>query len=74
VFAIHVPIVAVHSFVVNGARRVAAIHEILLNVRALASPVELQSVIEREFASLPARLTWTHLQSFRPAAPVPNHK
>jgi hypothetical protein len=52
----------------------SAIHEILLNVRALASPVELQSVIEREFARLPAHLTWTHLQSFRPAAPIPYHK
>ena len=49
----------------------AAIHEILLNVRALAAPAELQSIVEREFAKLPARLTWSHLQSFRPAAPVP---
>jgi hypothetical protein len=49
-------------------------HEILLNVRALADPVELQAIIEREFAALPARLTWQHVQSFRPAAPVPYHK
>jgi CobW/HypB/UreG, nucleotide-binding domain len=49
-------------------------HEILLNVRALADPVELQSIIEREFARLPAHLTWQHVQSFRPAAPVPYHK
>jgi hypothetical protein len=60
--------------VVNGARRLAAIHEIPLNARALASPVELQSVIEREFARLPTHLTWTHLQSFRPAAPIPYRK
>ncbi len=49
-------------------------HEILLNVRALADPVELQSIVEREFAKLPARLSWQHLQSFRPAAPVPYHQ
>jgi CobW/HypB/UreG, nucleotide-binding domain len=49
-------------------------HEILLNVRALTDPLELRSIIEREFAMLPARLTWQHVQSFRPAAPVPFHK
>jgi hypothetical protein len=49
-------------------------HEILLNVRALADPIELQSIVEREFSKLPARLAWSHLQSFRPAAPVPYHK
>jgi hypothetical protein len=49
-------------------------HEILLNVRALTGPIELQSIIEREFARLPAHLTWQHIQSFRPAAPVPYHK
>ena len=48
-------------------------HEILVNVRALADPAELQSIVEREFAQLPARLAWRHLQSFRPAAPVPYH-
>jgi hypothetical protein len=49
-------------------------HEILINVRALADPAELQAIIEREFARLPARLAWKHVQSFRPAAPVPYHK
>jgi energy-coupling factor transporter ATP-binding protein EcfA2 len=49
-------------------------HEILINVRALADPVQLQSIIEREFARLPARLTWRQVQSFRPAAPVPYHR
>jgi hypothetical protein len=51
----------------------AAIHEILLNVRALADPVALQSIVEREFAGLPALLTWQHVQSFRPAAPAAYH-
>ncbi|MCX6630517.1 MAG: hypothetical protein NTW28_23115, partial [Candidatus Solibacter sp.] len=49
-------------------------HDILLNVRALADPVELQFIIEREFAALPASLVWQHVQSFRPATPVPYHK
>jgi hypothetical protein len=49
-------------------------HEILLNVRALADPAELRSIIEREVGKLPARLTWSHVQSFRPAAPVPYYK
>jgi hypothetical protein len=48
-------------------------HEILLNVRALADPLELRSIIESELAKLPAHLTWRHVQSFRPAAPVPYH-
>jgi hypothetical protein len=49
-------------------------HEILLNVRALADPTELRSIIQHELAKLPAHLTWHHIQSFRPAAPVPYHK
>jgi hypothetical protein len=45
-----------------------------LNVRALADPFQLRSIIEHELAKLPAHLTWHHVQSFRPAAPVPYHK
>ncbi len=52
----------------------SAEHEILLNVRALADPSQLRSIIEQELAKLPATLTWFHIQSFRPAAPVPYHK
>jgi hypothetical protein len=48
-------------------------HEILLNVRALDDPESLRSVIEREFAALPARLEWRQVQCFRPAAPKPYH-
>jgi len=49
-------------------------HEILVNVRALADPVEMKSIIEREFAKLKARLTWQSVQCFRPAAPVPHYR
>lgn len=46
-------------------------HEILLNVRALDHPEVLREIVQREFAALPARLTWENLQSFRPSPPVP---
>jgi hypothetical protein len=49
----------------------AMAHEVLLNVRALCGPEELQAIVEREVAALPSRVTWHELQCFRPAAPVP---
>jgi hypothetical protein len=51
----------------------AALHEILLNVRALTAPEELREIIQRETAALPARLVWRRLECFRPAPPVPYH-
>jgi hypothetical protein len=42
-----------------------------LNVRALTDPESLRAAVEREFAALPTRLTWRHMECFRPAAPVP---
>jgi hypothetical protein len=51
----------------------SARHEILLNLRALADPEALRAIVEREFAALPARLTWQHVQCFRPAPPAPYH-
>jgi hypothetical protein len=52
----------------------SARHEILLNVRALADPESLRATVEREFAGLPARVTWEHVECFRPAAPAPFHR
>ena len=49
-------------------------HEILLNLRALADPESLRVIVEREFAALPAHLTWQHVQCFRPSPPVPYHR
>ncbi|MCU1235385.1 MAG: cobalamin synthesis protein [Candidatus Solibacter sp.] len=46
-------------------------HEILLNIRALADPAELRAIVTREFAQLPAALSWHEVQSFRPSPPVP---
>jgi hypothetical protein len=48
-------------------------HEILLNVRALNDPESLLAIVQSEFAALPARLTWQHVQCFRPSPPVPYH-
>jgi hypothetical protein len=49
-------------------------HEILLNVRALEDPAALRAIVEREFAAMPARLEWRHVECFRPSPPVPYHK
>jgi hypothetical protein len=49
-------------------------HEILLNVRALNEPESLREIVEREFAALPARVTWRHMQCFRPAPPRPTFR
>ena len=49
-------------------------HDILLNLRALADPASLRAIVEREFAALPARLTWRQVQCFRPSPPVPYHR
>ncbi|MGB7758878.1 MAG: GTP-binding protein [Bryobacteraceae bacterium] len=46
-------------------------HEILLNLRALADPDSLRAIVEREFARLPAQITWRQVQCFRPSPPVP---
>jgi hypothetical protein len=49
-------------------------HEVLLNLRALADPETLRAIVEREFAALPAHLTWQQVQCFRPSPPVPYHR
>ncbi len=57
--------------IVDGALDASpsAEHEILINVRALTEPESLRIIVEREFAALPARVTWRHMQCFRPAPP-----
>ena len=52
----------------------SATHEIVLNVRALNDPESLRDIVEREFATLPARLIWQQVQCFRPSPPVPYHR
>jgi hypothetical protein len=62
--------------IVDGALDASpsARHEIILNVRALDAPESLRAIVEHEFAALPARLTWQHVQCFRPSPPVPYHR
>jgi hypothetical protein len=62
--------------VVEGALDASpsARHDILLNVRALADPESLRTIVEREFAALPVRVEWGRVESFRPAVPVPFHR
>ena len=62
--------------VVEGALDASpsAEHEILLNVRALNDPESLRAIVEREFAALPARVEWRHIECFRPTAPVPYYR
>lgn len=47
----------------------AAVHEILINLRALGPPERLRAVVTQAFARLPAE--WDSLEAFRPAPPVP---
>jgi hypothetical protein len=62
--------------VVEGALDASpsALHEILLNVRALDDPASLRAIVEREFSTLPAQIEWHRLECFRPSAPVPYHQ
>jgi hypothetical protein len=49
-------------------------HELVLNLRAGASPELLEAVIEDAVKQLPGRIRVLHRQSFRPAAPKPEHR
>jgi hypothetical protein len=52
----------------------SAQHEILFNLRALGDPESLKAIVQREFAALPAQLTWGKMECFHPSAPVPYHR
>jgi hypothetical protein len=47
----------------------AALHEVLINLRALGPPDELRKMVERAFAGMPA--SWNAIQAFSPSPPVP---
>jgi hypothetical protein len=47
----------------------AAVHEVLVNLRALGAPERLREIVEAAIRAMPAE--WHALQAFRPAAPVP---
>jgi hypothetical protein len=48
-----------------------AVHELLLNIRAVAEPNHLRRMIEMELRQLPGKTDVLSLQCFRPAAPKP---
>lgn len=49
-------------------------HELLINLRACAAPELLRSVVEEAATSLAGEVAVSHLESFRPAAPKPEHR
>ncbi|MDQ2710651.1 MAG: hypothetical protein M3Y24_00195 [Acidobacteriota bacterium] len=49
-------------------------HQLVVNLRALADPEVLRSVVLRTFEELGGQLHIRHLGAFRPAAPVPEHR
>jgi len=59
----------------DGALNAAPVtrHELTLNLRAIAAPELLSSIVDDCARGLPGDLTVLNAQSFRPAAPVPEH-
>jgi hypothetical protein len=49
-------------------------HEILLNLRALASPDLLERVVTKVISNLPGQPQFRHRESFRPPAPKPEYQ
>jgi len=52
----------------------AAVHQVLLNVRAEGDPESLERIVRREIASLPGEIVLNNLQCFSPAPPRPEHR
>ncbi len=49
-------------------------HELAINLRAIADPERLRSLLEQALAELPASLRILHLRAFRPAEPRPEFR
>ncbi len=52
----------------------AALHELLLNVRAAGDPRKLQRIVEEELGKLPGEIEVRNMQCFSPAPPRPEHR
>ena len=52
----------------------AAVHELLLNVRALGEPAKLRRIVERQLVKLPGRVDLRTIQCFSPAPPKPERR
>jgi hypothetical protein len=49
-------------------------HELAINVRAVADPVELQRIVERALDDVKGSVTIRHLRAFRPPPPQPEQR
>ncbi|MGI8745234.1 MAG: GTP-binding protein [Bryobacteraceae bacterium] len=52
----------------------AAVHELLLNIRAAGEPALLQRIVEKQLAAIPGKLDTRSLQCFSPAPPQPERR
>jgi hypothetical protein len=52
----------------------AAIHKLLLNIRAQGDPAVLRQVVEQQLAKLPGNVEIENMQCFSPAPPRPEHR
>ena len=52
----------------------ATAHELVINLRAEGDPALLRGIVEAALRSIPGEVTVSHLESFRPAPPQPEHR
>jgi Ni2+-binding GTPase involved in maturation of urease and hydrogenase len=52
----------------------AQTHELIVNLRARAAPERLEAIVKQATGRLPGEISVHHLESFRPAAPNPEHR
>jgi len=52
----------------------AARHEIVINLRALAEPAELESIVREALALVDGSILVRHVGAFRPSPPKPEHR
>lgn len=52
----------------------ATAHELVINLRAEGEPAALRAIVESALKSIPGAVTVSHLESFRPAPPKPEHR
>jgi hypothetical protein len=52
----------------------AAVHDLLLNVRAAGEPAVLQGLVERYLADLPGKCQLRSMQCFQPSPPKPEYR
>jgi hypothetical protein len=53
---------------------VAGEHQLAINLRAVADPDQLRSLVKQSMAEIPGHIRIVHLGAFRPAEPRPEHR